>query len=79
MRRLGHDLRSPLTSISGAAELLETGRLGEVTASQRKCLEVIHKGIEGLVQLIEQATAPYRAEDPEGHPSGARLREVSGR
>lgn len=58
--KLEHDLRSPLTSISGAAELLETGRLGAVTEQQKRCLGVLQKGVDGMLSLLEAAAAPYR-------------------
>ncbi len=60
IRNLEHDLRSPLTSISGAAELLESGRLGAMTGQQTKCLGVIQQGVEGMLSLLEAAAAPYR-------------------
>ena len=60
IRRLGHDLRSPLTSISGATELLQSGRLGSLTEQQNKCLSMLQRGIDSLLEKIETATAPYR-------------------
>ncbi len=60
IRELEHDLRSPLTSISGAAELLESGRLGAMSGQQTKCLGVIQKGVDGMLSLLEAAAAPYR-------------------
>jgi len=60
IRRLEHDLRSPMTSISGAAELLESARIGAVNPQQRKCLGVIHKGVDTMLGLLESAAAPYR-------------------
>jgi signal transduction histidine kinase len=68
---LEHDLRSPLTSISGAAELLETGRLGAINAQQARCLEVIHKGVDGLLRRLEAAAAPYRRAAAPARPPAA--------
>lgn len=60
IRKLEHDLRSPLTSISGAAELLESSRFGRMNDQQTKCLGVIHKGLDAMLGLLESAAAPYR-------------------
>jgi signal transduction histidine kinase len=60
IRKLDHDLRSPLTSISGAAELLESTRLGRLNEQQTKCLGVILKGVDVMLELLMAAAAPYR-------------------
>ena len=60
IRKLDHDLRSPMTSISGAAELLESTRLGAMNAQQTKCLGVIQKGVDVMLGLLESAAGPYR-------------------
>ena len=77
MRKLEHDLRSPVTSISGAAELLESGRLGTLTAEQSRCLIVIQKGVDSLMKMLVSAAMPFRAAhgteaDLFGQPSGNR-------
>jgi signal transduction histidine kinase len=65
IRKLGHDLRSPLTSISGAVELLQSGRLGDVSEQQARCLGVLQRGIDNLLEVLEKGTAPYRPDDAE--------------
>ena len=65
IRRLAHDLRSPLTSISGAAELLQGGRLGAMTEPQLKCLALMSRAIASLLEVIETAAAPYRGRGDE--------------
>ena len=60
IRQLGHDLRTPLTSISGAVELLQTGRLCPVQPPQERILGMMQKGVDAMLKLIEEATAPYR-------------------
>jgi signal transduction histidine kinase len=60
IRDLGHDLRTPLTSMSGAVELLNTGRLGRLTPEQTRLLGMVQQGLELMLSLIDEATAPYR-------------------
>lgn len=60
IRQLGHDLRTPLTSISGAIELLQSGRLGPLQETQVKVVGLMEKGSAALLRLIDEATSPYR-------------------
>ena len=62
MRQLAHDLKSPLTSMSGAVEMLQSGRFGAVNGQQEKLLMMLGKGIDMMLTLIVEATAPYRAD-----------------
>ncbi len=61
IRQLGHDLRTPLTSMSGAVELLQLGRLGALSPEQSKLLGMLQQGIDLMLSLIDEATAQYRA------------------
>jgi signal transduction histidine kinase len=60
IRQLGHDLRTPLTSISGGVELMQSGRLGGLQPQQERILALMQKGVEAMVRQIDGATAPYR-------------------
>src|SRR6185503_19767934 len=60
IRQLGHDLRTPLTSISGAVELLQSGRLGPLQEGQIKVVGLMQRGADALLKVIDGATAPYR-------------------
>jgi signal transduction histidine kinase len=71
IRRLGHDLRSPLTSLSGAAELLRSGRLGTLTAQQDRCVGVLQRSVESMLRMLEEATAPF-------HPPGKQGSSTAG-
>jgi signal transduction histidine kinase len=62
IRQLGHDLRTPLTSISGAVELLQSGRLGPLQEGQTKVVGLMQKGADALLKLIDEATSPYRGQ-----------------
>jgi len=57
IRQLTHDLRTPLTSMSGAVELLESGRLGHLTPEQVRLLEMIGKGMQMMLSLLDDASA----------------------
>jgi len=60
IRQLGHDLRTPLTSISGAVELLQSGRLGGLQPQQERVVSLMQKGVEAMVRLIDESTTPFR-------------------
>ncbi|MBI3450953.1 MAG: hypothetical protein HY049_18815 [Acidobacteria bacterium] len=53
--QLAHDLRSPLTSISGAAELLLSGRVGELVGAQGRLVKIVDEGTQKLAAIIKGA------------------------
>jgi hypothetical protein len=57
IRELAHDLRTPLASMNGAVELLESGRLGQLTPEQAKLLGMLGKGMQMMLSLIDDASA----------------------
>jgi signal transduction histidine kinase len=78
IRQLGHDLRTPLTSISGAVELLQSGRLGGLQPQQEKVLGLMQKGVESMVRLIDEATAPYHNDRRLAEALDAEVEEMLG-
>lgn len=66
IRQLSHDLRTPLTSMSGAVELLESGRLGQVTAEQNRLLGMLQDGMQMMLSLIDDASARAKAAQAAG-------------
>src|SRR3989442_8819943 len=74
IRQLTHDLRTPLTSMSGAVELLESGRLGQLTPEQVRLLEMLGKGMQMMRSLLDDASA--RAKTPQ--EADARGRAAAG-
>ncbi len=70
IRQLGHDLRTPLTSMYGAVELLQTGRMGRLSSEQSRLLGLLQEGLERMLSLIDEATAIYRPAAPDGGPAG---------
>lgn len=69
IRQLAHDLRTPLTSMSGAVELLESGRLGQITAEQTRLLGMLQDGMQMMLSLIDDAS---------GHAKAAQARDTGG-
>jgi len=50
--QLAHDLRSPLTSISGAAELLLSGRVGDLVGAQARLVKIVDEGTRKMGTII---------------------------
>jgi signal transduction histidine kinase len=66
-----HDLRTPLTALLGAAELLETGRLGAVPERATNLLKAMEGAGRQITEMLEKA-AERRAAPPAGEPQGQR-------
>ncbi|MCK4670370.1 MAG: GAF domain-containing protein [Nanoarchaeota archaeon] len=49
---VSHELRTPLTSIKGYASLLISGKFGELSKTQKECLEIVHSESERLKDTI---------------------------
>jgi signal transduction histidine kinase len=60
VRQLAHDLRTPLTSLGGAVELMQSGRLGAIRPEHERLLTIMQKGIDLMLTRINEAAAPYR-------------------
>jgi signal transduction histidine kinase len=48
---LSHEMRTPLTSVKGAVDLVASGRLGEIPASAISTLNVAQRNVERLLRL----------------------------
>jgi len=57
--QLRHDLRSPLTSIVGAAELMKTERLGELGAPYRRMVRIVAESADRIEQILSDARRAY--------------------
>lgn len=73
---VSHELKSPLTSIRGSAELLLDGEMGE--ADRRRFLEHILADADRLALLLDRLRELARADLPPA-PAGSRLDDVLGR
>ena len=71
LRQLAHDLRTPLASMSGAVELLESGRLGQITAEQTRLLGMLQSGMQMMLSLLDDASARARASQATGGAGAA--------
>ena len=47
-----HDLRSPLTVISGVINFFTSGRLGELTAEQKNMVSMMERNTQNLIELV---------------------------
>jgi signal transduction histidine kinase len=63
MKMIVHDLKSPLTSIIGAMEMLIDGDFGSLTGEQRRALTDTEKRSEDLLGLIEDLLEVARLEE----------------
>ena len=50
--QVNHDLRSPLTSIAGAAELLLSGRVGTIDGVQRRLVSIVEEGTQKMSAIL---------------------------
>ena len=55
--QVNHDLRSPLTSIAGAAELLLSGRVGGLEPVQRRLVTIVEEGCRKMADLLAKTKA----------------------
>jgi signal transduction histidine kinase len=53
LANMSHDLRSPLNSVLGFSELLQTGIEGELAEDQREMVRAIHRSGKQLLQQID--------------------------
>ena len=58
-----HELRTPMTSISGYVEMLEDGSAGELSATQHRLLDAIDRNVDRLVKLADDLLTLARLEE----------------
>jgi len=63
MKMIVHDLKSPLTSVIGAMEMLIDGDFGPLSENQRKALADTEKRAQDLLALIEDLLEVARLEE----------------
>jgi two-component system, sensor histidine kinase and response regulator len=49
-----HDLRNPLSSIRGLAELLDEGAVGDMSGEQKEIIQTIHGASQSMLQLVNE-------------------------
>ena len=52
LAKVGHELRSPLTSILGIAEMLDYGVYGRLTEEQKKAIHIISESTQAMARLV---------------------------
>ena len=62
LSQVSHDLRSPLTSVVGAAELLLSGRTGELGDAHRRMVNIIDEGARKMNTILESAKGRFSAQ-----------------
>ena len=62
--QLTHDLRTPLTSILGASDLLLSGRVGEPPEGHKKLLRIVGEGTQRMATLLSELA--MKSMEPEG-------------
>ena len=55
--QVSHDLRSPLTSVAGAAELLLSGRVGAMESVQRRLVTIVEDGARKMSEILSKTRA----------------------
>ena len=62
LSQVSHDLRSPLTSVAGAAELLLSGRTGELSDSHRRMVNIIDEGARKMNTILASVRGRFCAQ-----------------
>ena len=62
LSNVSHELRTPLSTINGYLEMLKSGGLGQVEASQRNALDVMERNANRLMTLIDEMIEVSRME-----------------
>jgi len=63
---LTHDLRTPLTSLMGASDLLLSGRVGGTDERQERLLRIVSESTERMANLLSEITSRFVAPEAEG-------------
>ena len=63
---LTHDLRTPLTSLMGASDLLLSGRVGDIDERQARLLRIVSESTERMASLLNEITSRFVAPEAEG-------------
>ena len=51
--QLAHSLRTPLTALKGALDILCSGQLGELPESQRRFADIAQRNVDRVISLVE--------------------------
>lgn len=62
IRGFSHDVKNPLATADGYAQLLEMGLKGELNESQRGAIEIMHRAVRSALRLADNLLEIARAE-----------------
>lgn len=71
VNNVSHDLRAPLSFITGYVGLMQAGDLGDITSEQSDALSVISRKVKSILRLIEDIMSMERI-----RPENLRLQQV---
>ena len=63
---LTHDLRTPLTSLLGASDLLLSGRVGDTDERHARLLRIVSESTQRMAGLLSEITSRFVAPEAEG-------------
>ncbi len=63
---LTHDLRTPLTSLMGASDLLLSGRVGDIDERHARLLRIVSESTERMASLLNEITSRFVAREAKG-------------
>jgi signal transduction histidine kinase len=52
--QLAHSLRTPLTALKGAIDILNSGQAGELEESQRRFVGIAQRNVDRMIELVEE-------------------------
>lgn len=62
VQNVSHELRTPLTFIRGYVDLLNDGEMGELSAEQRRALQIVSEKTHEVTRLVEDIVSLQRIE-----------------
>ncbi|HKY31242.1 MAG TPA: histidine kinase dimerization/phospho-acceptor domain-containing protein [Candidatus Polarisedimenticolia bacterium] len=72
--QVNHDLRSPLTSIGGAVELLQSGRVGTLEGMQKRLVAIVEESARRMQEILAAAKGRLSQETVTAGGEGRELR-----
>jgi signal transduction histidine kinase len=72
LRQVRHDLRSPLTSLLGAIELMQTERVGRLEERQKRLLQIMEKATQSMSAMVTELLGGKQTEIQPGSANEGR-------
>jgi len=68
LANVSHELKTPLTSAQGYVGYILTGKMGKLSAKQKRALEIVHRNLQRLEKQISNLLQTSRDKEIEIHP-----------